>query len=166
MGSARAEAHRRQNTTQPWPRTRPAKINSSRPRPAPVFRTEQKRKVGRSSQCSGNRVIVTHGPGGRGPDRTYNYDRVFSPYAAQEHVFEMHRLTIIDEYRAQRALSLHSQVFAYGPTGTGKTHTMEGTADDAGLAPRSAQVPFASSEKQKLKLGKRTSRSRRVCLEI
>ena len=63
----------------------------------PLSTTEQKRKVAKVVQSSGNRVIVTHGPGGRGPDRTYNYDRVFSPYAAQEHVFESLVSPVVDE---------------------------------------------------------------------
>ena len=63
----------------------------------PLSATEQKRKVAKVVQSSGNRVIVTHGPGGRGPDRTYNYDRVFSPYAAQEHVFESLVSPVVDE---------------------------------------------------------------------
>ena len=63
----------------------------------PLSSQEQKRKVAKVAQSSGNRVIVTHGPGGRGPDRTYNYDRVFSPYAAQEHVFESLVSPVVDE---------------------------------------------------------------------
>lgn len=38
-----------------------------------------------------------------------------------------------------------STVFAYGQTGTGKTHTMEGSLDSPelyGVIPRSAQVSF------------------------
>jgi kinesin family protein 22 len=34
---------------------------------------------------------------------------------------------------------IHTTIFAYGITGSGKTHTMQGTADQPGLIPRSAQ---------------------------
>ena len=128
----------------------------------PLSATEQKRKVAKVVQSSGNRVIVTHGPGGRGPDRTYNYDRVFSPYAAQEHVFESLVSPVVDEVLR----GFNCTVFAYGPTGTGKTHTMEGTADDAGLAPRCAKALFARLEKQKTKAGEADFQIKASCLEI
>ena len=128
----------------------------------PLSTTEQKRKVAKVVQSSGNRVIVTHGPGGRGPDRTYNYDRVFSPYAAQEHVFESLVSPVVDEVLR----GFNCTVFAYGPTGTGKTHTMEGTADDAGLAPRCAKALFARLEKQKTKAGEADFQIKASCLEI
>lgn len=32
-------------------------------------------------------------------------------------------------------------VFAYGVTSSGKTHTMQGTADDPGIIPRAVEVP-------------------------
>ena len=128
----------------------------------PLSSQEQKRKVAKVVQSSGNRVIVTHGPGGRGPDRTYNYDRVFSPYAAQEHVFESLVSPVVDEVLR----GFNCTVFAYGPTGTGKTHTMEGTADDAGLAPRCAKALFARLEKQKTKAGEADFQIKASCLEI
>ena len=128
----------------------------------PLSSSEQKRKVAKVVQFSGNRVIVTHGPGGRGPDRTYNYDRVFSPYAAQEHVFESLVSPVVDEVLR----GFNCTVFAYGPTGTGKTHTMEGTSEDAGLAPRCAKALFARLEKQKTKAGEADFQIKASCLEI
>ena len=57
-------------------------------------------------------------------------------------------------------------VFAFGPTGTGKTHTMEGTSEDAGLAPRCAKALFARLEKQKTKAGEADFQIKASCLEI
>lgn len=37
-------------------------------------------------------------------------------------------------------------VFAYGQTGTGKTHTMEGTPDDEGIIPRAFRHIWAHIE--------------------
>ena len=129
----------------------------------PLSAKEQKRRVAKVVQSSGNRVIVTHGPGGRGgPDRTYAYDKVFSPYAAQEHVFESLVSPVVDEVLR----GFNCTVFAYGPTGTGKTYTMEGTAEDAGLAPRCAKALFDRLAKQQTKAGETDFQIKASCLEI
>lgn len=72
--------------------------------------------------------------------RTYAFDRVFSAEADQNMVFSDTVGAMLDDV----LLGYNCTIFAYGPTGTGKTHTMEGDlapymetfAPDAGVIPR------------------------------
>ncbi|KAG7694570.1 hypothetical protein KL930_003888 [Ogataea haglerorum] len=78
--------------------------------------------------------------------RTYAFDRVFGSESDQESVFE----TVAEPMLAQILAGYNCTVFAYGQTGTGKTHTMVGAlgADhsrlptDAGIIPRSVHKLF------------------------
>uniref|UniRef100_K3X5Z8 Kinesin motor domain-containing protein n=1 Tax=Globisporangium ultimum (strain ATCC 200006 / CBS 805.95 / DAOM BR144) TaxID=431595 RepID=K3X5Z8_GLOUD len=47
------------------------------------------------------------------------YDRVFDPSATQQHVFDY-----LQDSVQQVAQGFNCTIFAYGQTGTGKTHTM------------------------------------------
>lgn len=71
----------------------------------------------------------------------FTFDRVFSPEAPQEEVFE--ELS----HLVQSALDGYKVCcFAYGQTGSGKTHTMLGTQDDPGLIPRAMHQVFETAK--------------------
>ncbi|BDD60350.1 hypothetical protein MAP00_005482 [Monascus purpureus] len=95
-------------------------------------------------------AVVTEGVKGKtvelsmGPNaisnKTYNFDKVFSPAADQVLVYEDVVVPILNEMLA----GYNCTIFAYGQTGTGKTYTMSGDmtdtlgilSDNAGVAPR------------------------------
>lgn len=67
--------------------------------------------------------------------------QVFGQYSTQEEVFSGSIVPIIDEVLT----GFNCTVFAYGQTGTGKTHTMEGEMGAgplAGVIPRSLHMIF------------------------
>ena len=59
----------------------------------------------------------------------FKFDRVYGTYTTQKEIFEETLLPIIGD--AMKGYD--ATVFAYGQTGTGKTHTMEGDIDDEEL---------------------------------
>ncbi|CAM9556821.1 unnamed protein product, partial [Ectocarpus sp. 12 AP-2014] len=66
--------------------------------------------------------------------KTFTFDKVFPPQASQSEVYEAARplvLSAVDGY--------NSTIFAYGHTGSGKTHTMMGTPSQPGMTPRAVQ---------------------------
>ncbi|CAM9258449.1 unnamed protein product, partial [Phaeothamnion confervicola] len=94
--------------------------------------------------CDGasNRVRVHH----KKMDKTYPYDRVFGPYVSQEEVFASTVAPIVEE----TLNGFNCTVFAYGQTGTGKTHTMEGeigSLELMGVIPRSVHAIFDRLER-------------------
>ena len=76
---------------------------------------------------------------------TFYFDRIFSPGASQEAIFnEVSQLvqSSLDGYRVC--------IFAYGQTGSGKTYTMEGPRDlqlHSGIIPRSVFLIFENIQK-------------------
>jgi len=52
--------------------------------------------------------------------KAFSFDRVFGTYSTQEEVFNTTVRPIVDEVLE----GYNSTLFAFGPTGTGKTHTM------------------------------------------
>lgn len=69
--------------------------------------------------------------------KEYRYDKVFHQAAAQEDVF------VEVEPILRSALDGHNVcIFAYGQTGTGKTFTMDGTNNQAGIIPRAIEELF------------------------
>ncbi|GFZ20831.1 P-loop containing nucleoside triphosphate hydrolases superfamily protein [Actinidia rufa] len=67
----------------------------------------------------------------------YSFDKVFALGSSQDEIFlevEPVIKSALDGYNAC--------IFAYGQTGTGKTFTMEGTADDPGVIPRVIEALF------------------------
>eukprot|EP00605_Chrysophyceae_sp_TOSAG23-4_P002869 GSChrysophyteH1.ASY1.ANO1.3160.1 assembled CDS len=68
-----------------------------------------------------------------------HFDRVFGTYSTQEEVFRQMVLPLVQETVA----GFNCTVFAYGQTGTGKTHTMEGdlhSEENAGIVPRAFTI--------------------------
>jgi len=86
-------------------------------------------------------VTVIKGKGRKQSKSSYSFDNVFTAFSTQEEVFEATvKPVIMDVMRG-----FESTVFAYGQTGTGKTHTMEGSLSSPelyGVIPRSAQAIF------------------------
>jgi len=69
--------------------------------------------------------------------RSFQFDSVFGTNSTQDEVFEDCRDLVqsaVDGYNVT--------IFAYGQTGAGKTHTMYGSPEDPGLAPRSIHTLF------------------------
>eukprot|EP00929_Paragymnodinium_shiwhaense_P032793 TRINITY_DN18127_c0_g1_i1.p1 TRINITY_DN18127_c0_g1~~TRINITY_DN18127_c0_g1_i1.p1 ORF type:complete len:866 (-),score=215.98 TRINITY_DN18127_c0_g1_i1:273-2621(-) len=91
-------------------------------------------------QCPGQgKLLMSHG----GEHAHFNFDLVFGPDICQAEVFgEIEGLvqSALDGYKVC--------IFAYGPTGAGKTHTMLGTGQlgMSGLIPRSLHKIFQAAE--------------------
>ena len=86
-------------------------------------------------------VTVIKGKGRKQLKSCYTFDNVFTAFSTQEEVFEATVKPVIMEVMR----GFESTVFAYGQTGTGKTHTMEGSLASPelyGVIPRSAQAIF------------------------
>lgn len=72
------------------------------------------------------------------PSRTYYFDNVYDDKTMQETVFTETALPIIESVME----GYNGTIFAYGQTGTGKTHTMEGTGTDYGIMKRTFSKIF------------------------
>ncbi|KJZ77360.1 hypothetical protein HIM_03084 [Hirsutella minnesotensis 3608] len=105
--------------------------------------------VVRTEGVKGKLVELDVGPNSLS-NKTYNFDRVFSPAADQNMVFDDTVKPILDEMLA----GYNCTIFAYGQTGTGKTYTMSGDmaetlgmlSVDAGIIPRVLQQLFRKLE--------------------
>ena len=103
----------------------------------------EERKAGLPSVISCDsiekKINVAYGPAGKKVTKSFNFDKVFGMYSTQEEVFEQMVRPIVQE-----ALEgFNCTIFAYGQTGTGKTHTMEGdinSEEHAGIVPRSVKA--------------------------
>ncbi|XP_077485537.1 kinesin-like protein KIFC1 [Amblyomma americanum] len=76
---------------------------------------------------------------------TFSFDRVFPGVASQAEVY-----TEVSQLVQSALDGYHVCIFAYGQTGAGKTHTMEGDEDDElrGIIPRALHQVFEASLKQ------------------
>ena len=100
-------------------------------------------------------------------NKTYHFDKVFSPAADQSMIYDDVVTPILDEVRTGRRRSIaqsnvmrqmlqgyNCTIFAYGQTGTGKTYTMSGDmsdtlgllSDSAGIIPRVLHALFRKLE--------------------
>lgn len=79
--------------------------------------------------------------------KSFNFDRVFGPKSSQSEVYK----TVVGPLIDQVMQGYNCTVFAYGQTGTGKTHTMEGCMGtdvpierdpQAGIIPRALNALF------------------------
>ncbi|KAF4541780.1 Kinesin family protein [Lasiodiplodia theobromae] len=82
-------------------------------------------------------------------NKTYSFDKVFSPAADQQMVFDEVVAPILDDVLN----GFNCTIFAYGQTGTGKTYTMSGDITDtlplpdaAGIVPRVLHTLFEKLE--------------------
>jgi kinesin family protein 11 len=98
-----------------------------------------------TADTANNQVTVVKGLHQKAVRSTFNFDNVFSEYATQEEVFNATLLPLVE----QVMLGFEATVFAYGQTGTGKTHTMEGNINlpnENGVIPRSCESIFGALE--------------------
>ena len=77
--------------------------------------------------------------------RTYHFDKIFAPDTTQQRLYDCAVAPIVDEVLQ----GFNCTIFAYGQTGTGKTHTMTGDigdsahmSDGAGVIPRAVAQIF------------------------
>jgi hypothetical protein len=94
-----------------------------------------------SASTADKQVTIIKGQGARQVKSSYKFDNVFTAFSSQEEVFEATLQPVIRDV----LMGFESTVFAYGQTGTGKTHTMEGDLDNPemhGVIPRSARAIF------------------------
>ncbi|KAK4694174.1 kinesin family member 11, partial [Lecanoromycetidae sp. Uapishka_2] len=83
-------------------------------------------------------------------NKTYHFDKVFSPAADQSMIYDDVVTPLLDEMLQ----GYNCTIFAYGQTGTGKTYTMSGDmsdtlgllSDSAGIIPRVLHSLFAKLE--------------------
>ncbi|KAI0200835.1 P-loop containing nucleoside triphosphate hydrolase protein [Astrocystis sublimbata] len=101
--------------------------------------------------AQGKTVELSMGPNAL-TNKTYNFDRVFSPAADQSAVYDDVVKPILEEMLS----GYNCTIFAYGQTGTGKTYTMSGNmeetfgllSDDAGIIPRVLHSLFNKLDKE------------------
>ncbi|KAI9708964.1 MAG: kinesin motor protein cin8 [Bogoriella megaspora] len=98
----------------------------------------------------GKSVELSMGPSALS-NKTYHFDKVFSPAADQNMIFEEVVMPILDEMLG----GFNCTIFAYGQTGTGKTYTMTGDITDiqpspveAGIIPRVLDSLFTKLENE------------------
>ena len=97
----------------------------------------------------GKTVELSMGPSALS-NKTYHFDKVFSPAADQAMIYEDVVAPILDEMLQ----GYNCTIFAYGQTGTGKTYTMSGDmtdtlgllSDSAGIIPRVLHSLFRQLE--------------------
>ena len=85
-------------------------------------------------------TLIKNGATNRQERKTYAFDEVFSEFSTQQDVFDKVR-PLVDDVVA----GFEGTVFAYGQTGTGKTHTMEGnlvSEEGKGVIPRAVEAIF------------------------
>jgi len=90
----------------------------------------------------GGAVTLRHREGSDDPKRprSFRFDGVVGPEKSQQELWDLARVSPLVE---RVAAGYHATVFAYGQTGTGKTHTMEGFAYDHQGGGSSASRPRA-----------------------
>ncbi|KAG2175258.1 hypothetical protein INT44_007746 [Umbelopsis vinacea] len=69
---------------------------------------------------------------------SFRFSSCHGPEAKQVDIYEQDVQPMIDKVFS----GMDSTIFAYGVTGSGKTHTMQGTEDEPGIIPRVAQYLF------------------------
>ncbi|KAI9825819.1 MAG: kinesin motor protein cin8 [Thelocarpon impressellum] len=98
---------------------------------------------------NGRSVELSMGPSALA-NKTYHFDKVFSPAADQNMIYDDVVKPMLDEVLA----GFNCTIFAYGQTGTGKTYTMSGdmsdtlglVSDSAGIIPRVLDSLFTKLE--------------------
>lgn len=88
-------------------------------------------------------VTLTQHSNGKQFGRTYHFDKIFAPDTTQQRLYDSAIAPIVDEVLQ----GFNCTIFAYGQTGTGKTHTMTGDICDAkDLAAGAGVIPRAVSQ--------------------
>lgn len=91
---------------------------------------------------SGQIAVRNPAADGGEPPKAFTFDAVFDWESTQRAVYEYAAQGIVDSVLE----GYNGTIFAYGQTGTGKTHTMEGLegADAQGIIPNSFEHIFSS----------------------
>eukprot|EP01052_Picozoa_sp_SAG31_P000198 SAG31_NODE_6_length_43291_cov_191.503496_12_plen_195_part_00 len=113
-------------------RMRPLNSKESRAGTTPVV----------TASTASKEVTVIKGAGKHAVRQGFKFDNVFGSFTTQEEIFNETLAPVIGDVLS----GFESTVFAYGQTGTGKTHTMEGDISDAetmGIIPRAAEAIFS-----------------------
>ena len=76
--------------------------------------------------------------------RAYTFDRVHSPASSNADVYDACAKRVV----SMALGGVNGCVMAYGPTGSGKTHTMLGTDSDPGVVPRAVHDIFEHAERE------------------
>ncbi|KAL4443980.1 hypothetical protein ABPG75_011717 [Micractinium tetrahymenae] len=110
---------------------------------------ERKMQVVKCDEAMRAVTLTQSVPGGgkQSMTRTYHFDKVFGPDTTQERLYSTAVSSIVTEVLE----GFNCTIFAYGQTGTGKTHTMTGDiANDltagAGVIPRAIHQIFSHLE--------------------
>eukprot|EP01006_Ploeotia_vitrea_P038980 TRINITY_DN66300_c5_g10_i1.p1 TRINITY_DN66300_c5_g10~~TRINITY_DN66300_c5_g10_i1.p1 ORF type:complete len:962 (-),score=537.97 TRINITY_DN66300_c5_g10_i1:95-2980(-) len=88
-----------------------------------------------------NQISVLRSASSRGAKAPFRFDRVLGPKSTQHQVFEEVEPLVLSALDGFNVC-----VFAYGHTGSGKTHTMEGPPNDPGVTFRSIKTLFHAAE--------------------
>ena len=83
-------------------------------------------------------MVVQHAADSTELPKTFTFDNVFDWTSTQSEVYEETAKPIVESVLE----GYNGTVFAYGQTGTGKTHTMDGGASDNGIIPRTFNQIF------------------------
>ncbi|PSC70144.1 kinesin-ii motor [Micractinium conductrix] len=113
--------------------------------------SDQERRDGRKAavQADGRDGQVATAPQVRSSsegDKSFTFDRVFGPESRQEDVYDAAAAALVEA----ALQGFNATVFAYGQTGCGKTHTMEGReqpAEERGIIPRAFDHIFREIQK-------------------
>eukprot|EP00397_Hematodinium_sp_SG-2012_P000823 GEMP01000824.1.p1 GENE.GEMP01000824.1~~GEMP01000824.1.p1 ORF type:complete len:1426 (+),score=381.43 GEMP01000824.1:80-4357(+) len=74
---------------------------------------------------------------------TFRFDQVFDQLATQQDIYDALCPSLLEKW----VNGYHGCIMAYGQTGTGKTHTLSGPAEDPGLIPQMIQRIFGFIKK-------------------
>jgi len=102
-----------------------------------------------SASTSNKTVSVIKGVGVKQARSSFQFNNVFTSFSSQPEIFSETLNPVIKNILK----GYETCVCAYGQTGTGKTHTMEGgldNSDEYGIIPRSTQALFSAIEKPEI----------------
>jgi hypothetical protein len=70
----------------------------------------------------------------------FKFSKIFDSSVRQEHLFKDSALNVVQDF----LMGKNALIFTYGANSAGKTYTMLGNVEEAGLLPRSLDVVFNS----------------------
>ena len=120
----------------------------------PINEQEKAQRTAQAVKCceASREVTVMQTVGNKRQGRTFKFDRVFGQKACQSTIYD----AAVDPIVQEVLDGFNCTIFAYGQTGTGKTHTMEGEIErdsktssldeQAGVIPRAIAQIFNTLE--------------------
>lgn len=115
--------------------------------------------------CDGGGSVSVPNPQNLSERLKFSLDACYGPTSTQEHIFECTTKPLLD----QVFRGVNTTIFAYGVTGSGKTHTMQGSGGkgEEGVIPRVVKTIFAKKSRlRKSKLSISFSYVEILCEEI